>query len=181
MPTLISHIAVAIAAGIAFTPKDIPNRFWLISVICSIIPDIDIIGFYFGVPYDHLLGHRGFFHSISFALLISAFLTFIFFYDLGTFSKRWFFYFIFFFSLSSSHGILDAFTNGGLGVALLSPFDNKRYFSPWRPIVVSPIGIKAFFSRCGLEVIKSEFLWIWLPSFLLIIISRTFRKIIKMN
>ncbi|MFZ6016822.1 MAG: metal-dependent hydrolase [Nitrospirota bacterium] len=177
MPTPISHAAVAVAAAIAFAPEDVSNHFWLLSIICSIISDIDVIGFSFGIPYGHLLGHRGFFHSPFFALLISIFLTFVFFHDLGIFSRQWFFYFIFFFLLSVSHGILDAFTNGGLGIALLSPFDNKRYFFPWTPIVVSPIGIKAFFSKWGLMVIKSELLWIWLPSCLVVVISTIFRTI----
>jgi inner membrane protein len=54
------------------------------------------------------------------------------------FSGRWFFYVIFFFLLTASHGILDAFTNGGLVIALFSPFSNERYFFPWTPIEVSP-------------------------------------------
>jgi len=37
-------------------------------------------------------------------------------------------------------------TKGGLGVAFFSPFDNSRYFLPWRPIRVSPIAIHRFFS-----------------------------------
>jgi hypothetical protein len=37
------------------------------------------------------------------------------------------------FLATASHGVLDATTNGGLGVAFFSPFDNRRYFLPWRP------------------------------------------------
>ncbi|NIM12838.1 MAG: hypothetical protein GTO45_29905 [Candidatus Aminicenantes bacterium] len=54
--------------------------------------------------------------------------------------------------LTASHGVLDAFTNGGLGIALLSPFDTTRHFSPWQPIEVAPIGIWAFFSDWGVKV-----------------------------
>jgi inner membrane protein len=70
---------------------------------------------------------------------------------------------------------LDASTNGGLGIALLSPFDNTRLFFPWTPIEVSPIGVKAFFSTWGLVVIKSELQWIWLPSFMLAVLSTLIR------
>ena len=84
---------------------------------------------------------------------------------------------MFFFLLSASHGILDAFTNGGLGIALLSPFESTRYFFPWTPIMVSPIGIKGFLSRWGLLVIKSEPLYIWLPSLLLVIASTLIRSV----
>ncbi|NIM77978.1 MAG: hypothetical protein GTO20_04240 [Candidatus Aminicenantes bacterium] len=59
---------------------------------------------------------------------------------------------LYFFLLTASHGVLDAFTNGGLGIALLSPFDTTRHFSPWQPIEVAPIGIWAFFSDWGVKV-----------------------------
>jgi len=58
-------------------------------------------------------------------------------------------------------------TDGGLGVAFFSPLDNHRYFLPWRPIHVSPIGIERFFTDRGIAVLQSELLWIWLPAALL--------------
>ncbi len=179
MPSVISHTAVAVAAGVAFAPENVPDRFWVLSIACSTLPDADILGFSFGIPYGHFLGHRGFFHSPFFSLLLSILLVSIFFRDVEIFSKRWFFYLIFFFLLSASHGILDAFTNGGHGIALLSPFDNTRYFFPWTPIVVSPIGIKAFFSKWGLMVMKSELLWIWLPSSLMVLVSMLVRYLAR--
>jgi inner membrane protein len=175
MPSIITHAAVAVAAGIAFPPRNMPNHFWALSVVCSIIPDADVMGLSLGIPYHHFLGHRGFFHSPFFALLMSIFIVTVFFRGTEKFSGDWFFYFIFFFLLSASHGILDAFTNGGLGIALLSPFDLTRYFFPWTPIMVSPIGLKAFFSQWGLMVMKSEFLWVWLPSFFIVSVSTIIR------
>jgi inner membrane protein len=175
MPSAISHAAVAVAGGIAFAPRDVPHHFWVLSIVCSIIADADVIGFAFGIPYHHFLGHRGFFHSPFFSLLMSVLVTSFFFRNATLFSARWFFYFFFFFMLLASHGILDAFTNGGLGIALLSPFSNTRYFFPWTPITVSPIGIKAFFSEWGYMVMKSELLWICLPAFLIAVISTIIR------
>ena len=52
--------------------------------------------------------------------------------------------FSFLFASTLSHGLVDMLTNGGLGVALLAPFDNGRYFFPFRPIEVSPLGIANF-------------------------------------
>jgi inner membrane protein len=170
VPTIFSHAVVAVAAGKAFTANKVPNHFWLLSIACSILPDADVIGLYVGVPYSHFFGHRGFFHSPFFSLLLSIFIVSVFFKELEIFSQQWFYYFIFFFLVSASHGILDAFTNGGLGIALLSPFDNTRYFFPWTPIMVSPIGIKGFLSRWGLRVIISEMVWIWLPAFLILMV-----------
>jgi inner membrane protein len=57
-------------------------------------------------------------------------------------------------------------TNGGLGIAFFSPFDNRRYFLPWRPILVSPRAITRFFSPRGYAVFRSELLWIWIPAIL---------------
>jgi len=74
---------------------------------------------------------------------------------------------MYFFLATASHGLLDALTDGGLGVAFFAPFDNHRYFLPWRPIHVSPIGAGRFFTHRGLEVLQSELLWIWLPAALL--------------
>lgn len=73
----------------------------------------------------------------------------------------------YFFLATASHGLLDAMTDGGLGVAFFAPLDNHRYFLPWTPIRVSPIGVGRFFTARGLAVIQSELLWIWLPAGLL--------------
>jgi inner membrane protein len=54
-------------------------------------------------------------------------------------------------------------TNGGLGVAVFAPFSNHRYFFPWHPIQVSPIGIHHFFSEWGLRVLLSELLYVFIP------------------
>ena len=58
----------------------------------------------------------------------------------------------------ASHAVLDTLTDGGLGCALLWPFDNHGYFAPWNPISVAPIG-HAFFSGAGLSVALTELLF----------------------
>jgi inner membrane protein len=55
----------------------------------------------------------------------------------------------------ASHALLDTLTNGGLGCALFWPFDLTRYFAPWTPIPVSPIGLR-YFSSYGMFVAGSE-------------------------
>ncbi|NII73881.1 hypothetical protein FHW84_002454 [Dyella sp. SG562] len=47
-------------------------------------------------------------------------------------------------------------------MALAWPFASERFFFPWRPIAVSPIGAR-FFSARGLSVLASELRWVWLP------------------
>ncbi len=64
----------------------------------------------------------------------------------------------------ASHGMLDAFTDGGLGIAFLSPFDPARYFAPFRPIAVVPIGLRALLRPSILPVLGTELPWVWLPA-----------------
>ena len=165
MPTIITHAVVAGVAVKVFSNKQMPFHFWYLAVVCSILPDADVIGFYFGVKYSDFLGHRGFSHSLFFALIISVLIVFIFFKNIKIFSKNWWKFVLFYFIVGSSHGILDAFTDGGLGIALLSPFDNTRYFFPWTPIKVSPINLKAFLSDWGFQVMIYEITYIWIPLF----------------
>lgn len=125
------------------------------------IPDTDVIGFQFGVDYGDFWGHRGFTHSLAFAALLSTAAVLIAFRERVPSISRlslWTYLFI----ATASHGLLDAMTDGGLGVAFFAPFDNSRYFLPWTPIEVSPIGL-GFFSKRGIEVMLSEIVWIWIP------------------
>src|SRR5262249_58329038 len=80
------------------------------------------------------------------------------------------------FLATASHGLLDAMTDGGLGVAFFSPFDNRRYFLPWTPVEVSPIGVTRFFSHLSLSVLQTELVWIWLPAALLAVSAWLLRR-----
>lgn len=133
--------------------------------MCSILPDIDTIGFRFGIHYGDFWGHRGFTHSLVFAALLSGAVTAMLIRrNMAAIRRSTLFAYLFL--ATASHGVLDAMTNGGLGVAFFSPFDNRRYFLPWRPIHVSPISMTRFFSARGHAVLESELLWVWLPAFL---------------
>jgi inner membrane protein len=145
----------------------------LVGALCAVIPDLDVIGFAFGVRYGAVLGHRGFTHSIVFAALLAALATA--FWVQGT--AAFFSVFLFLFLSTLSHPILDAFTDGGLGVALFAPFRNERCFFPKRPIAVPPIGIAAFFSAKGWRVMKSEFRWIWLPAIVLMALEHMLKAV----
>ena len=143
--------------------------------LCSVLPDLDVIGFHFGIRYGDFWGHRGFTHSLFFAALVAGAATGIMFRrdpsSLGRFST-W----TYFFLAAASHGLLDAMTDGGLGVAFFAPFDNHRYFLPWTPIRVSPIGIGRFFTARSLAVVQTELLWIWLPAGLLAVSAWIIRR-----
>jgi inner membrane protein len=172
MPTLMTHAFVGAAAAATVSNGAMPVRFWVLSIFCSVLPDADVIGFALGIPYSHVIGHRGFFHSLSFSLVLGLLVVLVFFPDYRTLSRSWWLLLIFFFVLTASHGLLDAATNGGLGIALLSPYDNTRYFLSVTPIQVAPIGIKAFLTKRGVSVLLSEFVWVWIPCLAMILVAR---------
>jgi inner membrane protein len=166
MASIFSHTVAALGIGACFYQPRAPKRVWVAGVLCSLIPDVDVIGFRFGIRYGAFWGHRGFTHSLFFAALLASLALLLAFRQgipgLGRFAL-W----TYFFLATASHGFFDAMTDGGLGVAFFSPFSNTRYFPPCRPIRVSPIGISRFFTHSGLAVIQSELVWIWLPAALL--------------
>ena len=170
MASAFSHAVAALAIGRGMLFRE-SLKFWLLGMFCAVIPDVDFIGFRLGIPYGNPFGHRGFTHSLFFAIFLALVIMQLFYRQQKIFSKKGMVILFFFFLSGVSHGILDAFTNGGLGVAFFFPFDNTRYFFPWRPIQVSPIGVTAFFSERGIRVLKSEFLWIWVPSLIIIVVS----------
>lgn len=142
------------------------------------LPDADVVGFGFGVSYDSMLGHRGSTHSILFALLAALIVMFAAYREIVFGSKDWFRYSAYFFLITLSHPILDAFTNGGLGVGLFIPLDAGRYFAPFRPIEVSPIGVKRFLDGSAFSVLFSEFVWVWLPISAVYLVKVLVRKIV---
>ena len=176
MPTIITHTLIGVLSASTYSLKEYKKRFWFFSVLLPIIPDFDVIGFYFNISYSHFFGHRGFFHSIPFAFLLSIIIVLFFFRGVRFLSLKSNLLIIYFGLLTSSHGIFDAMTNGGLGVALLSPFNTNRIFLPFTPIEVSPLGLQAFFSRRGLEVILSELYYLWLPFILIFLLTLIFKK-----
>lgn len=160
MPTIVSHPAIPIASAMIGGRRRVSGRLFGAAVVASILPDADVIGFYLGVPYGHWMGHRGFSHSVAFSLIVAL---------LGVAIAGWLHsdrrttFWVLFIS-AVSHGILDAMTRGGLGIAFLSPISNERFFLPWRPIQVAPLSLGPLLGPRGWEVLKSEATWVWLPS-----------------
>jgi len=157
-----THAIAALAIGTAFRRPGPPARFWVLGVVGAAIPDLDAVGFWMGVPYDGVFGHRGITHSLTFAALfacagLAAFRSST--YD-GARRRIWLYLFL----ATASHGALDAMTSGGGGVAFFAPFVNDRHFFPWRPILVSPMSISRFFTARGVAILASEAMWVWLPA-----------------
>jgi len=162
VPTVFSHAAVPLALGMGLGAEVVPRRLLLAGVLVSALPDLDVVTLGWGAPHSAGLGHRGFSHSLLVAAVVAL---------AGAAASpalragvaR---AFVFLFVAIASHGALDAFTNGGLGVAFLWPWSGERFFAPeaLRVIEVSPIGLTRFLSGRGVVVFESELRWIWLPA-----------------
>ncbi|MES2048787.1 MAG: metal-dependent hydrolase, partial [Pseudomonadota bacterium] len=115
------------------------------------------------IAYADQFGHRGASHSLMFALslaLMAVILT-------KALKSSWLITFLFIGTCAASHGVLDSFTNGGLGSALWWPFSDQRVFSPWQVIEVSPLRLSQVFSVRAWQVLQSELIWVWCPAALL--------------
>jgi inner membrane protein len=149
----VGHVFVGMAAGRAYAedPAIARKAAFALSVI-SLWPDVDALGFLFGVRYGDPWGHRGATHSLVLAALVGL---------LGyAFAERRKLpplrTALFAGAVAASHGLLDTMTyGGGLGCALLWPFSNERFWAPLRFIPVAPIGL-GLVSSLGVRVMLTE-------------------------
>src|SRR5262245_12180109 len=148
----LGHVAVGLAAARTYGEGHRPRWQWAVAwSALSMLPDADVIGFSLGVPYEAAWGHRGATHSFAFAVIVGLAAG-----GMARWSKRPGLRTALFAAVVlATHPLLDTLTDGGLGCALFWPFDLTRYFSPWRPIQVAPIGL-AFLSSYGAIVAMSE-------------------------
>src|SRR5207247_10435758 len=118
MPS-VGHIAVGLAAARARrSPAGVPTAAWVVLlVVCSCLPDLDIIAFSFGIPYEAPFGHRGAAHSLAFAAICGLLLGLVAWamslpaVTLGAAAAP----------VMATHGLLDALPNGGRRRALPRP------------------------------------------------------------
>lgn len=174
MATPLSHLAVPLALALALGPDAMPPGLVALAVACAVLPDLDALGLWLGIPYEHPLGHRGFTHSLPFAVVLAgagALLA----PAVGALPASAFWILL---VSAASHGLIDGMTNGGLGIAFLSPFSHRRRFLPWRVIEVSPLRPSALFSRHGLRVLRSEMRWVWAPCLLAALAGWSVRRLL---
>src|SRR5947209_9603861 len=103
-----------------------PWLFWSLAILLPVSPDFDT---FFGGVYGRPWGHRGVTHSLTFALvlgLIAALCTY------RRFKVNFWDLLGFFFLVTASHGILDAFTKHGGKVFFFWPFSDVAY-GDWGP------------------------------------------------
>jgi inner membrane protein len=156
----VGHVAVGLAAT-RIGRQPVPPATWTaLLVISSCLPDADVIAFSLGIPYHAPFGHRGASHSLVFAALCGALIAVAARPRHGAARMG-----LIVGLVMATHGLLDTLTDGGLGVALLWPFSDARYFAPWRPIPVAPIGPRLF-GAAGLSLMLYECV-LFLPLFVI--------------
>jgi inner membrane protein len=146
------------AAARGALPSDVPTHRLVFTMVglslVALAPDLDVVAFALDIPYDAPCGHRGAGHSlvvaIMFGSLVGAAIKLP-----GCSRIR---SAVVASVVAASHGLLDIFTDGGLGMALFWPLSRERIFAPWRPIPVAPIGT-AFLSKRGLHILLTEALY----------------------
>src|SRR6267143_2741155 len=72
MPSVFSHAIAAVAIGGVAVGGRSRAPPWALGAICAIVPDLDVVSFLFGLPYSHILGHRGLSHSLLVAVVLAA-------------------------------------------------------------------------------------------------------------
>ena len=65
MASAFSHAVVALAMGKAFQNKELGWRELSLGALCSVLPDLDVMGFSFGIQYGDLWGHRSEEHTLN--------------------------------------------------------------------------------------------------------------------
>jgi inner membrane protein len=174
VPTIISHAAVPLALGVGLGEKRIPRALLITGIAASMLPDADVILFGFGATYHDVWSHRGFAHSLGFALLVALGAAVLLRKVAPPFVTA-----AFVFVATASHGLLDMLTSGGHGVAIFWPVTADRYFYDWRPIQVAPIVGPEFIGRFtsrATALLETEVLWIWLPAAIVAVVLRLWRK-----
>jgi inner membrane protein len=174
MATVFSHVVSGLAIATLIPAPGSLQRCALVGALCAAVPDLDVTATWLGVPWGHVLGHRGITHSAAFAAALAAVLAVTVFRGPAWNGRRGGLWLVLFLA-TASHGVLDAMTTGGPGVAFFAPFDAGRYFLPWRPIPVSPLSPRRFFSQRGVDIMQAEVLLIWLPAAVLAAVGAGWR------
>ncbi len=181
MPTVFAHSLIGLTASQSYRPSFSVREtrvFIGFSVALPVLPDLDGVPLVMSwIPYGHMLGHRGFTHSLFAAVLLGALATAFMARGSPAARRIWPRLWLYFSVVAATHGLLDMATSGGMGIALLSPLDNSRLFFPFRPILVSPI--RGFVSRAGLNAMLSEVATIWTICLALLIWSNRLSSVVQ--
>jgi inner membrane protein len=167
------HFAPAVALAVALGPRRVGWRLMLAGALCGVAPDLDFLSVTMGFDrYNGTYGHRGFTHSLGFALLIGL---------LGLLwpsaGHRGWRHRVgtgaFLAACTLSHPLLDSLFNVGICSAWLWPLDGARHCLDWRPIPMR--GVPLF----GAQRLWMELQWIGVPLLVLANVGMLTRQLFR--
>jgi inner membrane protein len=167
MATDYSHAVVGLGLARLYTTKPMPWAYWGLAAILPIVPDLDVFS---SSAYGTWLGHRGFTHSLIFALAVGMIVSAAAF---RYFQVRWWTLAVLFFLMIASHGLLDALTRGGENIPIFWPLGGR--YGNWGLIPVSDIALELPDPRYS-RAIRGELLWVCLPTGLLVGLVMAYRR-----
>ena len=168
MPTILTHAALPLIAGMAMRRASAPVPLVIAGMIAAAVPDLDVVTLRAGIPYDAPAGHRGISHSLAFALLLGL-LAWCLAPSLKAERGK---AFMFVAMAAASHGLADMLTSKGLGVEYWWPVSDERLFAPLRPLDVASIGLRGFRAGTIWDALWSELIWLILPAIVLALLYR---------
>lgn len=168
MSSLFGHTLAGLAISAAYTGGRPPRRVWVLATACALAPDLDWFTAFVPATAGTSLAHRGLSHSLLAAGLIAvAAMVMGLRPQLGS-PRHW----ACMLSAAFSHGLLDACTFGGTGVAFLLPLSDARFVCVWQPLFVSPIPLSGKLLDWLLLSLGTEVIWIGLPAALVVTTPR---------
>lgn len=125
----ITHIALGACMGDAFAGKQLGKRAMFLGAVAQSVPDIDFVASFWNSTSENLLAHRGFTHSILFALMVTPLLALL--------AERWHRphnislkkWILFFGAQAFIHLLIDGMNVYGVG--WFEPFSHYRVSYNW--------------------------------------------------
>ncbi len=159
----VGHAIVGLAIGRAYGGETGRERGLAMAGFMglAVLPDLDVLGVALGTSDYGPFGHRGFSHTLPFAVLGALAIALVAWqYNQRRAAAAGLLAFV----ALASHGVLDMLTFNTRGVLLLWPLSADRIFCDWRPIPPSPTGME-FLSARGLQAATVEMIY-FAPLFL---------------
>lgn len=158
MASSFTHAFSAVVLGKVLKDKYRSKKIWILGILCSVSPDIDILFDKLGWVDIPMLAMRGFSHSIFFAMGLATLFTLVFHLK----EERNYVFWIYYTLCGLLHSAIDALSKG-LGVAILSPLEEEHFHLPYKVIDPLPVSFDDQWYQLCLQALKSEFLWIIIP------------------
>jgi inner membrane protein len=156
MTTLYTHAVVGLAIAALATRRRRAWPYWLLAGLLTVLPDLDTLSM---TSYSSIWGHRGFTHSLTFAMAVGLLATAL----TGWYLRMHFWHLAAVFcTVAASHSVLDMLTKGGNGVALWWPLSDDRVGS-WGPIPVADLAMEWPDPRRS-RALRAELMYVWLPA-----------------